>query len=98
MSLLSLSTRKSIIRGTPLAFGEGNTKSRIKNILCYKKPALWVIIVAIIAVAVVCIGLLCDPKKTKDNEVLDLSDISEMNIGAELPFIMYEDNNKAILT
>ena len=62
MSLLSLSSGKSTISGTPLAFGEGNIKHRIKNVLNYKKPAMWVIIVAIIAVVIVYIGLLCNPK------------------------------------
>ena len=62
-SLLSLSTGRRTARGCPLAFGENNTKGRIKNILNYKKPAFWVIIVAIIAVAAICIGLMTDPQE-----------------------------------
>ncbi|MEG1072549.1 MAG: M56 family metallopeptidase, partial [Oscillospiraceae bacterium] len=41
-SLLTLATGRRIVGGTPLAFGEGDTKSRIKNVLNYKKPAFWV--------------------------------------------------------
>lgn len=37
-SLLTLATGRPIIGGSPLAFGEGDTKSRIKNILNYKSP------------------------------------------------------------
>lgn len=37
--LLSLATGKKILMGTPLAFGEGDTKDRIKNIMKYKKRA-----------------------------------------------------------
>lgn len=61
-SLLSLATGKRIIGGTPLAFGEGNTKGRIKNILSYKKPTFWVAIICILAVIAVCVGLMTNPK------------------------------------
>ena len=53
-SLLSLATGRRIIAGTPLAFGEGDTKSRIKNMLNWKKPALWITVLA----TVVCIVVL----------------------------------------
>ena len=40
-SLLCLATgRRSF--PAPLAFGEGDTEQRIKNVLAYKKPALWI--------------------------------------------------------
>ncbi len=61
-SLLSLTTGKRIINGSPLAFGEGNVGGRIKNVLNYKKPAFWVIAVAVIAVSVVSLGLLSNPR------------------------------------
>ena len=41
-SLLTLATGHRIISGTPLAFGEGDTKGRIKNLAKWKKPAVWV--------------------------------------------------------
>lgn len=55
-SLLSLATEKRILNGSPLAFGEGNVKGRIKNVLNFKKPAPWIIIAAIVFVAVLSIG------------------------------------------
>lgn len=55
-SLLHLATGKRNL-SAPLAFGEGNTKERIKNVLSYKKPALWVIILLAAVVAVVGIVL-----------------------------------------
>lgn len=45
-SLLHLATGRPVIAGTPLAFGEGNTKSRIRNLSRWKKPALWVTLLA----------------------------------------------------
>ena len=47
-SLLSLATGRRIIAGTPLAFGEGDTKSRIKNMAKWKQSPKWVSIVSFI--------------------------------------------------
>lgn len=58
-ALLSFATEKNILTPTPLCFVEGSAKSRIKNVLKYKKPAVIVSIIAIIlciAVTVVCIA------------------------------------------
>lgn len=65
-SLLSMSTNRRIVGGCPLAFGENNTKGRIKNILNYKKPALWVMIIVVIAVLAVSIGLITNPKSAEE--------------------------------
>lgn len=70
-SLLSLSTGRRIIGGSPIAFGENNTKGRIKNILNYKKPEFWVSIVAIIVIVAVGIGLLSNPKEGTTNNIVE---------------------------
>ena len=62
-SLLSLATEKHILNGSPLAFGEGNVSNRIKNVLKYKKPRFWVLIVSIIAVIIIGIALATNPKQ-----------------------------------
>jgi hypothetical protein len=59
-SLLSLSIKQSGLL-SPLAFGESNIKSRIRNVLNYKKPAFWVIIVAMVVVIAVAAGLIANP-------------------------------------
>jgi beta-lactamase regulating signal transducer with metallopeptidase domain len=61
-SLLSLATGRKILAGAPLAFGEGNTKGRIKNIMNFKKPAAWVIITAVIVCVVITVCLLTNPE------------------------------------
>lgn len=48
-TLLRLSTGKRLPIG-PLAFGDSRLQSRIKHVLHYKKPALWVINLALITV------------------------------------------------
>ena len=52
-SLLQLSTGKRAIVGTPLAFGEGDTRQRIENIMRYQKPTMLIVVLAVI----VCVGL-----------------------------------------
>lgn len=51
-SLLTLATGKRIFCGAPLAFGEGDTGSRIRNVLKYKKPG------AILVGAAAAVGIL----------------------------------------
>ena len=62
-SLLSLSSSRRIIGGSPLAFGGADTKGRIKNILNYKKPRFWASLVGIVVIVVAVIGLLSNPKE-----------------------------------
>ena len=38
-SLLSLATGRRIVAGMPLAFGEGDTGGRIRNLLNWKRPS-----------------------------------------------------------
>jgi len=63
-----LATERHILNGSPLAFGEGNVKDRIKNVLSYKKPAFWVITVALALAIVVGFGLLANPYVAKPDE------------------------------
>ena len=52
-SLLRLSTGRRGAIGTPLAFGEGDTRARIENIMRYKRPSVLIVILAV----AVCVGL-----------------------------------------
>jgi len=76
-SLLSLATGRHILKGSPLAFGEGNIKERIKNVMNYKKPGFWVVGIAIIIVIGIGIGLMTNPINAK--EPSDFSDIYEIS-------------------
>jgi len=55
-SLLNLSVKKGGLLLTPLAFGESSVKSRIKNVLNFKKPSRVIIAVALVLVAVFSVG------------------------------------------
>lgn len=76
-SLLSLAAGKHILNASPLAFGEGNVKGRIKNVLNYRKPSFWVVVLSSIVVIIVGIALVTNPKQQDtiqpENIVLDSS-------------------------
>lgn len=58
-SLLSLATGRRIIAGTPLAFGEGDPRRRIRNILRWRQPRRWISVLAAllcVAVTAACAG------------------------------------------
>lgn len=66
--LLQYSVSPKMIAACPLAFGEVAVRQRIKNILNYKKPAFWIIIVSMVACVVVAVCFMTSPKtETKDH-------------------------------
>jgi len=69
-SLLSLATGKRILGAAPLAFGEGETRGRVKNVLNYRKPSFWMIAVAVMICLAAAAMLMTDPKtpQTESNE------------------------------
>ena len=62
-SLLNLATGRKIISMAPLAFGEGSVKSRIKNVMNYKKPAFWISLLAAVGCILLALGLLTNPEQ-----------------------------------
>lgn len=59
-SLLAVSARQSGLT-SPLAFGENDVKTRIRNILRYKKPAFWVLMAALALGVILAFCLLANP-------------------------------------
>ncbi len=49
----------------PLAFGEAGVKGRVKNVLAYKKPSFWTILIAVIVCIISAACLLTDPFSAK---------------------------------
>ena len=62
MTLFNVSLKHSGLV-LPTAFGESNTKIRIRNILSYKKPADWIKTCAAVILAVSAVTLMTNPKK-----------------------------------
>ena len=60
-TLLDCAVRRPAVRACPLAFGEVGVKERIKRILNYKRPAFWIVAVAVVACVVVAVCFLTRP-------------------------------------
>lgn len=70
-SLLNFTTKKAKLSMSPLAFGEGDTKGRVKNVLNFKKPkAYFIILIAIILVSV-SVGLLANPRNNVNETTIN---------------------------
>ena len=65
-SLLSLATGRRILAGMPLAFGEGDTIGRIRNLANWKRPAFWAVLMAVTACIVFAVCLLTNPEIGND--------------------------------
>ena len=61
-ALINCSAHRKMITACPLAFGEVGVKGRIKSVLNYKKPAFWVIILAVAICIPIAVGFLTNPK------------------------------------
>lgn len=67
-ALLRLSTGRRTIAGTPLAFGEGDTKGRIKNMAKWKKPKVWVSLLCVLLCIGAAAAFLTNPKKDEPQQ------------------------------
>ncbi|MBR5319223.1 MAG: hypothetical protein IKU46_06495 [Peptococcaceae bacterium] len=67
--LLRITAGRSLPVGTPLAFGEGDIKARISNIMRYEKPTKIVLLLAMIAVLMLAISFGTNPVQ-KNTELL----------------------------
>ena len=60
-ALVACSVNRRMIAACPLAFGEVSVKERVKSVMNYKKPAFWIIILAVIACVIVAVCFLTNP-------------------------------------
>ncbi|MBQ8830989.1 MAG: hypothetical protein IJ017_05280 [Oscillospiraceae bacterium] len=59
--LAACSIHPRLITACPVAFGETAVKTRIKGVLRYKKPALWIVLISVIICALISVCFLTDP-------------------------------------
>ena len=64
-ALVACSVNRRMIVACPLAFGEVSVKERVKSVMNYKKPAFWVIIIAVIICVGVAACFLTNPKQDR---------------------------------
>lgn len=60
-ALVACAAQPKMAAVCPLAFGEVAVKERVKNVLNYKKPALWAVILLVVAAAIIGACLLTKP-------------------------------------
>ena len=67
-TLLVLATRRRLPAPCPLAFDEGDARGRIRNVLNYRRPAFWAVVISVMAAALAAVCLLTDPVTAKGSE------------------------------
>ena len=77
-ALLSCSVNRRMIAACPLAFGEVGVKERVKNVLNYKKPAFWGILLAVLLCCAVAVCFLTDPKPSREF-AMDGSNVADLD-------------------
>lgn len=90
-ALLTCSVNRRVIAACPLAFGEVGVKNRVKSVLNYKKPAFWLIVVAILASVAAAVCFLTNPVSSDDDtlngddsqndEIITIQLIDEAQVG-----------------
>lgn len=87
-ALLNYTIRRPFIAAAPLAFGAVGTKERVKHVLKYKKPTIWIVALAVVACALLTIGFMTVPlskaKSSNDGiprfEVLEATNNEDVQI------------------
>lgn len=72
-ALLDCSIKRKVIAACPVAFGEVSVKDRVKTVLHYKKPAVWLIVVAVLLSAAVAVCFMTTPKLDADGSETDMA-------------------------
>ncbi len=86
-TLVDCSVQRKMVLACPVAFGEVSVKQRVKAVLNYRKPAFWVIVIAVIVTVAISVGFLTNPSNSGGN-----TDIAIIG-GADGPTSIIVSNN-----
>ncbi|MBP3398334.1 MAG: hypothetical protein J6K75_01120 [Erysipelotrichaceae bacterium] len=103
-TLLSCSVPRNMILACPLAFGEVSVKQRVKSVLNYKKPAFWVLVVALVICLCIPVFFLSDSEEPfpgtltvqqlkDDQKSFELTLPEDMELIYEMTLMEYEKDN-----
>ncbi len=85
LALLNASISRKSIAACPLAFGETGVKERIKGVMNYKKPAFWVVIIAVVVCIIAAVCFLTNPTDTRKIDYSpDISPELDRNITVQI--------------
>lgn len=90
-ALLSAVTFHRRVAACPVAFGEGKLTRRIRNVLSWKKPVLWITVAALLACAVLAVCFLTDPDTPGEGTTYVYSDGYGRVPGTPLTLVLCED-------
>lgn len=85
-ALVSCSVNRRMIAACPLAFGEAGVKERVKSVMNYKKPAFWIVILAVITCIAVAICFLTNPAPKREFPI-NGSNVSELDTNRVIEMI-----------
>lgn len=74
-ALVACAAQPKMAAVCPLAFGEVAVKERVKNVINYKKPAVWAAVMLAIAVVIIGACLLTKPAEDKGGYPLDAKEL-----------------------
>lgn len=84
-SLVAFAADRPIISSVPHAFGNGNTKGRVKNMLSWKKPKKWIRLVATVICILTLAACAASPQLTQQAaEQTDSQTGTDVALGTEL--------------
>lgn len=79
--LLASAAGHRMISACPVSFGEIGIRERVKNVLSYKKPAFWIVVVAVLACVAVPVCFMTQQKASAlEQDVHSLAGIYEMRV------------------
>lgn len=95
-TLINCSVSQKMLTACPLAFGETGIKSRIKAVLNYKKPAFWVIVIAVLSCVAVSVCFLTNPPEKNNDDTAVISQSEVIRTGSTHPDVALNIKNAEI--
>lgn len=74
-TLLTLGAPRRQITACPLAFGEVGVKQRIRHVLDFRRPAFWIIVIALLSCLVVAVFFLTNPLADEKQPLLNYKNL-----------------------
>ena len=93
-ALIFCSVNRRMIAACPLAFGEIGVIERVRSVMNYKKPAVWVITLAIVACGAFAVCFLTDPAEKAEDPAPNAS--VEVEAGSATPSPSEQDIYKQL--
>lgn len=97
LSLVRVAAGHTILNGSPLAFGEGGMKERVKNVLNYKKHSRVIIIAAVALAAVVIAGFAVNRAGNRPFADLKAQEITKIIVECMPPDVSVEIDDRATI-